>query len=131
MTAGEKQVAATKEAQEVLRIVEEHGLGEKKFFGGNNMGLADIAFGWIATLMEILEQAAGVKVLEDNTFPRLKAWIQNFNEIPVIKESLPDRNALLTYYKARRVDSLRNSIIVNTASIGLVCNSTTCVLSFS
>ena len=124
-------MAATKEAQEVLRIVEEHGLGEKKFFGGNNMGLADIAFGWIATLMEILEQAAGVKVLEDNTFPRLKAWIQNFNEIPVIKESLPDRNALLTYYKARRVDSLRNSIIVNTASIGLVCNSTTCVLSFS
>jgi glutathione S-transferase len=38
-------VEATKEAQEILRIIEEHGLGEKKFFGGNNMGMADIAFG--------------------------------------------------------------------------------------
>ena len=42
---------ATREVQELLRILEEHGLGEKKFFGGSNIGLVDIAFGWIACLL--------------------------------------------------------------------------------
>ncbi|XP_075648775.1 putative glutathione S-transferase [Castanea sativa] len=102
VTCGEEQVKATKEVQELLRILEEHGLGEKKYFGGNKIGLVDIAFGWIACFLEFLEQAAGVKVLEDNSFPRLQAWIKNFNEIPVVKESLPDRNALSTYFKGTR-----------------------------
>uniref|UniRef100_A0A7N2MK78 glutathione transferase n=1 Tax=Quercus lobata TaxID=97700 RepID=A0A7N2MK78_QUELO len=98
-TSGEQQVKATKEMKELLGILEEHGLGEKKFFGGNNIGLADLAFGWIACLLEITQEAAGVKVLEADSFPRLQAWIKNFNEIPAIKESLRDRNELLTYFK--------------------------------
>ena len=43
-----------------------------------------------------MEEAAGVKVLEADSFPHLQAWIQNFKEIPVIKEGLLDRNALLS-----------------------------------
>ncbi|KAK7860130.1 glutathione transferase gst 23 [Quercus suber] len=88
--------------KELLGIPEEHGLGEKKFFGGNNIGLADLAFGWIACLLEITQEAAGVKVLEADIFPRLQAWIKNFNEIPAIKESLRDRNELLAYFKWQR-----------------------------
>ncbi|XP_065624285.1 probable glutathione S-transferase [Quercus suber] len=103
-TGGQEQVKATEEVKELLGILEEHGLGEKKFFGGSEIGLTDLAFGWIACLMEILQEAAGVKVLEADSFPRLQAWIKNFNEIPAIKESLRDRNELLTYYKGRRED---------------------------
>ncbi|XP_050252013.1 probable glutathione S-transferase [Quercus robur] len=102
VTTGEQQVKATKEVKEILGILEEHGLGEKKFFGGNNIGLADLAFGWIACLLETMEEAAGVKVLEADSFPRLQEWIKNFNEIPAIKESLHDRNELLTHFKRRR-----------------------------
>lgn len=102
VTTGEQQVKATKEVKEILGILEEHGLGEKKFFGGNNIGLADLAFGWIAYLLETMEEAAGVKVLEADSFPRLQEWIKNFNEIPAIKESLHDRNELLTHFKRRR-----------------------------
>nr|XP_023902016.1 probable glutathione S-transferase [Quercus suber]POE48572.1 glutathione transferase gst 23 [Quercus suber] len=102
ITAGQEQVKATEEVKELLGILEEHGLGEKKFFGGSDIGLADLAFGWIACLLEILQEAAGVKVLEADSFPRLQAWIKNFNEIPAIKESLRDHNELLTYFKWRR-----------------------------
>lgn len=93
---------ATKEAQEHMRILEEHGLGEKKFFGGNEIGLVDLAFGWMAYWLQVLEEVAGVKVVEADSFPRLHAWIKNFREIPAIKENLPDRNALLAYFKRRR-----------------------------
>ncbi|KAI5315625.1 hypothetical protein L3X38_044801 [Prunus dulcis] len=90
------------ESIEILGILEEHGLGNKKFFGGDEIGLADLAFGWIAWWLEVLEEAAGVKVLEDDSFPQLKAWMQSFKEFPTIKESLPDRSAMLTYFKGRR-----------------------------
>ncbi|BFG42815.1 hypothetical protein CerSpe_290900 [Prunus speciosa] len=99
---GEEQVKAVKEAQESLGILEEHALGNKKFFGGDEIGLADLAFGWIAWWLEVLEEAAGVKVLEADSFPRLKAWMQSFKEFPTIKESLPDRSGMLTYFKGRR-----------------------------
>ncbi|KAM1107151.1 hypothetical protein ACFX2B_003905 [Malus domestica] len=99
---GEEQVKAVKESQENLKILEEHGLGNKKFFGGEEIGLVDLAFGWIACWLEVWEEVAGVKVFEADRFPRLQAWIQRFREVPTIKENLPDRNALLTFFKSRR-----------------------------
>lgn len=40
-TVGEEQKNAIKEAKELLGIIEERGLGEKKFFGGEQIGLTD------------------------------------------------------------------------------------------
>ncbi|RVW53727.1 Glutathione transferase GST 23 [Vitis vinifera] len=59
-SVGEEQERAVKEAKELLRIIEEQGLGEKKFFGGEEIGLADIAFGWIAGWLRTMEEAVGV-----------------------------------------------------------------------
>ncbi|KAM5563241.1 putative glutathione S-transferase [Rosa sericea] len=106
ITEGEQQVKATKEAQEQLRILEEQGLGDKKFFGGDEIGMADLEFGWLARWLEVLSEVAGVKVIEAESFPRLHAWIQRFKEIPTIKENLPDRSAMLTYFKGRRATFL-------------------------
>lgn len=101
-TVGEEQKNAIKEAKELLGIIEERGLGEKKFFGGEQIGLTDIAFGWIAGWLRTMEEAVGVKLIEDDNFPQLQAWIQNFKAVPVIRENLPDRNEMLTYFKQRR-----------------------------
>ncbi|CAN4080237.1 unnamed protein product [Withania somnifera] len=99
---GEEQAKATDDAKEVLRIIEEHGLGEKKFFGGDTIGLTDIAFGWIAFWLEVIQEAAGVMVFQPDDFPRLKSWINNFKQVPIIKENIPDRDAMLHYFKCRR-----------------------------
>ena len=102
ITVGEEQEKAAKEAKEQLKILEEQALGEKKFFCGNRIGLTDIALGWIAGWLDVIEEAAGLNLLEAESFPRLHAWIQRFKEAPGIKEQLPDRHEMLIYYKQKR-----------------------------
>ncbi|KAM3756249.1 hypothetical protein ACB098_02G098000 [Castanea mollissima] len=83
-SSGEKQEKAIKESLEILKVVEERGLGEKKFFGGDKI------------------EIVGVKLLDAHAFPRLHAWQKNLKEVPVIKENLPDHGEMLVYFKWRR-----------------------------
>ncbi|XAR61019.1 Glutathione transferase [Bertholletia excelsa] len=101
-TVGEEQAKATSEARELLKIIEERALGDKKFFAGDDIGMIDIAYGWIAILLEVLEDAVGETLLEPNRFPRLQAWKVNFKEIPEIKDNLPDYENMLALFKQRR-----------------------------
>ena len=64
-------------------------MGEKKFFGGNRIGIVDIAFGiniahWLGVLEEILE----VKVLEAHALLRLHAWKENLEEVPALLKKI-------------------------------------------
>ena len=72
----------------MLKIMEEQGLGEKKFFGGDRIGMVDIAFGTIAHWFGVIEEIIEVKVLEAHALPRLHAWKENFEEVPIIKENV-------------------------------------------
>ncbi|XP_009764523.1 glutathione transferase GST 23-like [Nicotiana sylvestris] len=99
---GEEQAKATEKAKEMLKIIEKQSLGEKKFFGGDTIGLTDIVFGWIALWLEVIQEAAEVKVFDSLSFPRLHVWIHNFKQVPVIKENTPHRDAMLAYFKRRR-----------------------------
>ncbi|XVF65011.1 hypothetical protein PTKIN_Ptkin09bG0212400 [Pterospermum kingtungense] len=102
---GEEQEEAIKNNFEILRTIEENGLGDKKFFGGDKIGLADLVFGMAIHLLAPMEEVAGVKLIKADTFPRLHAWKKNFSEQPTIKDNFPDHNKVVEFLKIRRETS--------------------------
>ncbi|KAB5537732.1 hypothetical protein DKX38_015265 [Salix brachista] len=94
---GEELEKAATELLESLKILEEQGLGDKKFFGGESMNLVDISYGALGSLLAAVEEVKGVKVLEPSTLPRLHAWARNLDELPVVKESMPAYDKLLAF----------------------------------
>ncbi|GLT47943.1 hypothetical protein SLA2020_215960 [Shorea laevis] len=103
-SSGEEQEKARKESLEMLEIIEEHapGLGQKKFFGGDKIGMVDLTLGRLAHWMGVTEEVTGVKIMEAGKFPRLEAWMKNFKEDPVIKENLPEFKDTLAVMKRHR-----------------------------
>ncbi|KAJ7979744.1 putative Glutathione s-transferase [Quillaja saponaria] len=108
-TRGEEQEKAFEESLEMLRIVEEQCLGEKKFFGGDNLNIVDIAFGAIVHYFGLIAEISRFKLFEVEKFSHLHAWIKNFEEIPTIKENLPDHDKTVTFFKARREAQISGS----------------------
>ncbi|TQD95918.1 hypothetical protein C1H46_018407 [Malus baccata] len=99
---GEEHEKAAKEVRDLLKILEEQALGEKEFFGGSEIGLADLALGFIASTFGVIEQVVGVKVLQASEFPCLCNWINNFRENPAIKKSLQPADQMFVNYKQKR-----------------------------
>ncbi|EOY05460.1 Glutathione S-transferase tau 7 [Theobroma cacao] len=96
-TGREEQEKAAKEFLEALKIIEEKALGDKKFFGGYTINLVDIYYGTLAYWFRNVEEIMGVGVLDTNTSLRLYQWAQNFLEVSVIKETIPDHDKMLAY----------------------------------
>ncbi|MFQ6664732.1 hypothetical protein Gotur_031739, partial [Gossypium turneri] len=87
---GEEQQKAIENNYEILRTIEEHGLGDKKFFGGDQIGIADLVFGMVIHMFAAMEEVVGYKFIKADSFPRLHAWVKHFSEHPVIKDNVPD-----------------------------------------
>ncbi|KDP33368.1 hypothetical protein JCGZ_12917 [Jatropha curcas] len=101
-TSGQEQEKAVKETVEMLKTIEENAMGEKKYFGGDKINMVDIAYSGIAYWLGGIEEVVGIKMLEPQKFPRLHAWTRNFNETPVIKDNLPDRDSMFALFKRSR-----------------------------
>ncbi|CAL4959460.1 unnamed protein product [Urochloa decumbens] len=100
---GEAQRASMEEARESLALVEEQLKG-KRFLGGDAIGLADIAAGGLlAHWLRVLEEVAGVIVLSsEEEYPALRRWAAEYRSNEAVKECLPDRARLLSYFTGIR-----------------------------
>ncbi|KAK9137938.1 hypothetical protein Sjap_008532 [Stephania japonica] len=99
--SGEEQLNAANSVVESLEFLEGVVRG-KKFFGGKNIGYLDIALGWLAYLLEELEEVGSMKIMNANKFPCLANWMKNFVNHPFIKDSLPPRDKMIHYLEERR-----------------------------
>ncbi|XVF56688.1 hypothetical protein PTKIN_Ptkin06aG0140800 [Pterospermum kingtungense] len=95
---GKEREEAIAAAVENLKFVEEELKG-KKFFGGEKIGLADLAFGWLAYLICVFDEVTGFKIV-DERYPLLLAWMQEFSQLPIAKDNCPPHDKLVIKYQA-------------------------------
>ncbi|RDX79363.1 putative glutathione S-transferase [Mucuna pruriens] len=101
--SGEEQEKIVNEAREVMDKIEEEIKG-KKFFGGENIGYIDIAFGWIPCWLPLWEEVGSMQIVDPLKHSAISAWITNFVTHPVIKDCLPPRDKMLVYSLRRKQD---------------------------
>ncbi|XP_027354207.1 glutathione transferase GST 23-like [Abrus precatorius] len=94
---GEEQQKAAPEARENLKTLE-GGLEGKRYFGGEKIGFADIAIGWLGIWVRIVEEIVGINLIDKES--KLNAWFDDFLDYPGIKECVPPRDKLLNHNKA-------------------------------
>ena len=88
-----------KESFEALQFLENELKG--KFFGGEEFGFVDIAAVYIAFWIPLVQEIAGLQLLTTEKFPKLYKWGQEFLNHPIVKESMPPRDPLFAFFKAR------------------------------
>ena len=91
---------ALEEASELLQFLENE-LKEKRYFGGETVGLLDIAANIIGYGLGVFEEASGAELLTRERFPKICKWANEFVSVSAIKENLPPREKLIAYMRNR------------------------------
>lgn len=98
-TQGKEQEEAIAPALECFTTLEEWLVG-KKYFSGETIGFSDIMLGWIANLVGIFEEVMEMKLITEEKFPLLCAWMEKISNAPVINTTWPPRERMLVKYHA-------------------------------
>ncbi|XP_047060678.1 probable glutathione S-transferase GSTU6 [Lolium rigidum] len=94
-----------KAAGEVIAVLEtfEGVLGEKDvFFGGESVGLVDVALGGFIGWLRASEAMCGVSTLDPARTPLVAAWAERFGALEGVREMVPDVPALVEYNLMKR-----------------------------
>lgn len=103
--AGEELLEAVKELQDRLRTLEGYLKG-KKFFGGETIGVVDIVAGWIPSLIHVIEEIVGVKIVDDEKLPLICAWMRDILDLDLVKESMPPLDEVMIHMR-----NIRKSVL--------------------
>ncbi|XP_050385462.1 probable glutathione S-transferase [Argentina anserina] len=109
ISEGKEQEEGIVKANENLKYLEEQLKG-KRFFGGDHIGFADIALGWLTEYVDVLEEVTSMKLIIEDELPLLSEWRKIFADAPVIKENWPPRDKHITKFQALREASLLKKV---------------------
>ncbi|KAL9270619.1 Glutathione S-transferase U18-like protein [Drosera capensis] len=100
MTANDEEARGESVAKfkEVLDAFMKSSKG-KPFFGGDEIGYVDIAFGAFAGWFKVIEKAFNVELFDEATTPNLLAWVDAFLAHPAIGDITPSTDELLEFAK--------------------------------
>ncbi|KAK3013604.1 hypothetical protein RJ639_008422 [Escallonia herrerae] len=94
-----KDEEVIKEAYGDLEFLETE-LNDKRFFGGESIGLVDIGANFIGFWLGVIQEVRGVELLKREKFPKLCGWVDEFLGCSIVRESLPSREMLLAFLQA-------------------------------
>ncbi|KAJ6890055.1 hypothetical protein NC651_023745 [Populus alba x Populus x berolinensis] len=107
-----RSIATAKEAAAREALIEQAGEGVmmledafsrcskgKGFFGGDQIGYLDIAFGSFLGWLRAIEKMNGVKLIDETKTPSLFKWSTSFSSHPAVKDVLPETQKLVEFAK--------------------------------
>eukprot|EP00253_Pinus_taeda_P008125 PITA_08125 len=86
---GEEQQKAVEESVSSLLLLEE-ALSGKAYFGGDEIGLVDIALGGLLVAIQMIERVTDSVLIDTLKMPLLSTWAHKFYKAEGVKEVLPD-----------------------------------------
>ncbi len=99
---GEQQQKAAEEWRANFLLLEETLRTGKPYFGGDEIGLADIALGSMWAFTKALQKGTNTVLIDPEKVPLLSAWMDRFSESHGVKEVLPDPAMLLEFISTMR-----------------------------
>ncbi|PNT14470.1 hypothetical protein POPTR_010G032800v4 [Populus trichocarpa] len=107
-----RSIATAKEEEARKALIEQAGEGVmmledafsrcskgKGFFGGDQIGYLDIAFGSFLGWLRAIEKMNGVKLIDETKTPSLLKWATSFSSHPAVKDVLPETQKLVEFAK--------------------------------
>ncbi|KAI4333388.1 hypothetical protein L6164_018210 [Bauhinia variegata] len=88
---GEEQEAAKKEFIDCLKLLEEQ-LGDKPYFGGDNLSFVDVALVPLYSLFKAFETFGNLNIGGDHQCPKLIAWAKRCLQRESVFKSMPDQH---------------------------------------
>ncbi|RZC28387.1 Glutathione S-transferase U18 isoform B [Glycine soja] len=74
----------------------------RAYFGGDTIGIIDIAFGSLWGWVRVIEEMNGRKVFDEAKNPALAKWADKFSADPAVKGVLPETQKLIEFAKIRK-----------------------------
>ncbi|XP_042046434.1 probable glutathione S-transferase [Salvia splendens] len=97
-SAGEEREKAAKEAEEGFKILENE-IKDKKFFGGDNIGLVDLVANFVALWAPILQDVVGFHLLTQDKFPNISKWADEFCKDSFVEKNMPEKEKVKLWLK--------------------------------
>ncbi|KAL9240895.1 hypothetical protein vseg_015064 [Gypsophila vaccaria] len=98
----EAKATALEQLKEGLVLLEEAFVklsNGKSFFGGDNIGFVDIAFGSYLGWLRVSEKMYNTKFLDESTTPKLVTWADNFCAHEAVQGVMPETDKLAEFAK--------------------------------
>ncbi|CAM0882214.1 unnamed protein product [Alopecurus aequalis] len=71
----------------------------KEFFGGDAVGVVDLALGSFLVWIRVVDELAGTNLLDGAKFPGLAAWAERLLAVDAVAEVMPEAGKLTEHYK--------------------------------
>uniref|UniRef100_A0A0E0MA09 glutathione transferase n=1 Tax=Oryza punctata TaxID=4537 RepID=A0A0E0MA09_ORYPU len=108
---GKTEEEKTEGMKQLLAVVEtlEGALKDcskgKPFFGGDIVGIVDVALGGLISWVKATEVLAASKIFDKEKAPLLAAWAKRFSELDVAEKVLPDVDGVVEFAKMRLAEA--------------------------
>lgn len=71
----------------------------KAFFGGDAVGIVDLALGSFVVWIRVVDELSGTNLLDEARVPGLAAWAERFMAVDAVEEVMPEAGKIMEHYK--------------------------------